>query len=82
LPREDASAAEIESSPAVRLPRDRAGAVRKDLAVDAHTLSTMVPGNADRPGVGLHQRAQHVHRRRLARPVRAEQRKDRAGANL
>ncbi|GIG57684.1 SARP family transcriptional regulator [Longispora fulva] len=30
------------SSPAVRLLRDRAGAVRKDLAVDARTLATMV----------------------------------------
>jgi predicted ATPase/DNA-binding SARP family transcriptional activator len=38
----DASPAEIASSPAVRLLRDRAGAVRKDLGVDAHTLSTMV----------------------------------------
>ena len=38
----DAGPGEIESSPAVRLLRDRAGAVRKDLAVDAHTLSTMV----------------------------------------
>jgi predicted ATPase/DNA-binding SARP family transcriptional activator/tetratricopeptide (TPR) repeat protein len=42
LPHGDASPAEIESSPAVRLLRDRAGAVRKDLGVDAHTLSTMV----------------------------------------
>ena len=41
LPDEDAGPAEIESSPAVRLLRDRAGAVRKDLGVDAHTLSTM-----------------------------------------
>jgi predicted ATPase/DNA-binding SARP family transcriptional activator len=38
----DASPGEIESSPAVRLLRDRAGAVRKDLGVDDHTLSTMV----------------------------------------
>jgi len=38
----DASPGEIESSPAVRLLRDRAGAVRRDLVVDAHTLSTMV----------------------------------------
>jgi predicted ATPase len=38
----DASLAEIESSPAVRLLRDRAGAVRKDLGVDDHTLSTMM----------------------------------------
>jgi len=32
---------EVESSPAVRLLRDRAGAVRKDLVVDAPALSTM-----------------------------------------
>ncbi len=42
LPEADASAGEIESSPAVQLLRDRASAVRKDLAADAHTLSTMV----------------------------------------
>ncbi len=42
LPEGDASPGEIESSPAVQLLRDRAGAVRKDLAVDPHTLSTMV----------------------------------------
>jgi len=41
LPGEDASAGEIESSPAIQLLRDRAGEVRRDLAVDAHTLSTM-----------------------------------------
>ena len=41
LPEEDAGPGEIESSPAVRLLRERAGAVRKDLAVDAHALSTM-----------------------------------------
>jgi predicted ATPase/DNA-binding SARP family transcriptional activator len=41
LPAEDADPGEIESSPAVRLLRDRAAAVRKDLAIDAHTLSTM-----------------------------------------
>jgi predicted ATPase/DNA-binding SARP family transcriptional activator len=33
---------EIESSPAVQLLRDRARAVRRDLVVDAQTLSTMV----------------------------------------
>ena len=38
----DAGLVEIASSPAVRLLRDRAGAVRKDLGVDDHTLSTMV----------------------------------------
>ena len=38
----DGSAGEIASSPAIRLLRDRAGAVRKDLGDDAHTLSTMV----------------------------------------
>jgi predicted ATPase/DNA-binding SARP family transcriptional activator len=42
LPEQDASPGEIRSSPAVRLLRDRAGAVRKDLAADARTLSTMV----------------------------------------
>src|SRR5690349_17252336 len=42
LPEEDAGPGEIESSPAVRLLRDRAGAVRRDLAVDARTLSTML----------------------------------------
>ncbi|MEU8435955.1 BTAD domain-containing putative transcriptional regulator [Streptomyces sp. NPDC029216] len=48
LPRGNAGPAEIESSPAVRLLRDRAGAVRRDLAAgagggaDARTLATMV----------------------------------------
>ena len=42
LPREDAGPEEIESAPAIQLLRDRAGAVRKDLAIDAHTSSTMV----------------------------------------
>ena len=42
LPEAAASPGEIESSPAVQLLRDRAGAVRKDLAADAHTLSMMV----------------------------------------
>ncbi|WP_218022227.1 BTAD domain-containing putative transcriptional regulator [Nocardia amamiensis] len=41
LPGEDADSGEIESSPAVQLLRDRAGAVRKDLAADARALSTM-----------------------------------------
>ncbi|WP_281916972.1 BTAD domain-containing putative transcriptional regulator [Nocardia sputorum] len=41
LPAEDADPGAIESSPAVQLLRDRAGAVRKDLAADARTLSTM-----------------------------------------
>jgi predicted ATPase/DNA-binding SARP family transcriptional activator len=41
LPEGDASAGEIASSPAVRLLRDRAGAVRKDLEVDEHILSAM-----------------------------------------
>ena len=41
LPEEDAGPGEIESSPAVQLLWDRAGAVRKDLAADAHTLLTM-----------------------------------------
>jgi predicted ATPase/DNA-binding SARP family transcriptional activator len=42
VPEADASPGEIESSPAVRLLRDRAGAVRKELTVDARTLATMV----------------------------------------
>ncbi|MER7587078.1 BTAD domain-containing putative transcriptional regulator [Micromonospora sp. NPDC127501] len=41
LPDVDADPCEIETSPAVRLLRDRAGAVRRDLAVDTSTLSTM-----------------------------------------
>ena len=41
LPARDAGPDEIESSPAVRLLRDRAGAVRKDLTIDAHTSATM-----------------------------------------
>ncbi|NEW38485.1 AfsR/SARP family transcriptional regulator [Nocardia cyriacigeorgica] len=41
LPDGTAGPAEIESSPAVQLLRDRAGAVRKDLETDAHTLSTL-----------------------------------------
>ncbi|MEV0030449.1 BTAD domain-containing putative transcriptional regulator [Nocardia sp. NPDC050793] len=41
LPKGDAGPGEIASSPAVRLLRDRAGAVRKDLATDADTLSTL-----------------------------------------
>jgi predicted ATPase/DNA-binding SARP family transcriptional activator len=41
LPAEDAGPGEIESSPAIQLLRDRACAVRKDLVVDAYTLSTM-----------------------------------------
>src|ERR1700722_12877428 len=41
LPEEDAGSADIESSPAVRLLRDRAGEVRRDLASDTSTLATM-----------------------------------------
>ena len=41
LPAEDAGPAEIESSQAVQLLQDRAGAVRRDLAADARTLSDM-----------------------------------------
>ncbi|MFD9904198.1 BTAD domain-containing putative transcriptional regulator [Streptomyces sp. NPDC059063] len=40
LPSQDASPAEIASSPAVQLLRDRAGAVHRDLAADARTLAT------------------------------------------
>ena len=42
VPEQEADPGEIESSPAVRLLRDRAGAVRRGLANDAHGLSTMV----------------------------------------
>ncbi|MCH7232273.1 winged helix-turn-helix domain-containing protein [Glycomyces sp. L485] len=41
LPDGDAGPGRIESAPAVRLLRDRASAVRRDLTVDADTLSTM-----------------------------------------
>ena len=41
VPAEDADPGEIESAPAIRLLRDRAGAVRKDLATDARALSTL-----------------------------------------
>ncbi|MFI1911931.1 BTAD domain-containing putative transcriptional regulator [Nocardia sp. NPDC020380] len=41
LPAAAADAGAIESSPAVQLLRDRAGAVRKDLVADAQTLSSM-----------------------------------------
>ncbi|MFE3001199.1 BTAD domain-containing putative transcriptional regulator [Nocardia sp. NPDC059246] len=41
LPAADADAGAIESSPAVQLLRDRAGAVRQDLGADARTLATM-----------------------------------------
>jgi DNA-binding SARP family transcriptional activator len=42
LPEADASPAEIESSSAVQLLRDRAGAVRKDLTADARTWPVML----------------------------------------
>lgn len=42
LPEGDAGPVEMESSPAVQLLRDRAGAVRRDLVADAPTLATMV----------------------------------------
>ncbi|WP_169950539.1 BTAD domain-containing putative transcriptional regulator [Microbispora sp. H11081] len=41
LPPKEADASEIGSSPAVRLLRDRAGLVRKDIGSDAPTLSAM-----------------------------------------
>jgi predicted ATPase/DNA-binding SARP family transcriptional activator len=41
LPADDAGPGEIEAAPAVRLLRERAGAVRKDLATDATTSSTL-----------------------------------------
>ncbi|MFE0104936.1 BTAD domain-containing putative transcriptional regulator [Streptomyces sp. NPDC059009] len=42
LPKDDAGPDEIESAPAVQLLRDRAGAVRRDLAADTRTQATMV----------------------------------------
>jgi predicted ATPase/DNA-binding SARP family transcriptional activator len=42
LPKDDADPDAVASSPAVRLMRDRAGAVRKDRADDARTLATLV----------------------------------------
>ncbi|HVV19959.1 MAG TPA: BTAD domain-containing putative transcriptional regulator, partial [Pseudonocardiaceae bacterium] len=41
LPAADAQPADIEAAPAVRLLRDRAGAVRNDLATDAATSATL-----------------------------------------
>ncbi|WP_327142525.1 BTAD domain-containing putative transcriptional regulator [Nocardia sp. NBC_01327] len=41
LPAPDAAPADIESSPAVQLLQDRAGAVSRSLTLDAHTLSNM-----------------------------------------
>ncbi|MFF4620162.1 BTAD domain-containing putative transcriptional regulator [Nonomuraea jabiensis] len=41
LPAEGADPSEVASSSAVRLLRDRAGLVRKDIGSDPHTLSTM-----------------------------------------
>ncbi|MFD4197094.1 BTAD domain-containing putative transcriptional regulator [Amycolatopsis thermoflava] len=41
LPADDTDPGKIESAPAVRLLRDRAAAVRKDLGTDAQTLSAM-----------------------------------------
>ena len=62
---------------------------RRELTGDpdcrAHRLGLgrdIMPGDAYRPAVGLHQRGQHVHRRRLARPVRAEQGEDRARTDI
>jgi predicted ATPase/DNA-binding SARP family transcriptional activator len=42
LPEGEASPGEIESSPAIQLLRDRAGAVRREFAVDPRMLPTMV----------------------------------------
>ena len=62
---------------------------RRELTGDpdhrAHRLGLgrdIMPGNPYRPTVGLHQRGQHVHRRRLTRPIRAEQGKDRARTDI
>ena len=42
LPAKGARTSDVASSPAVRLLRDRAGVVRKDIGSDEHTLSAMV----------------------------------------
>ncbi|MFD6158392.1 BTAD domain-containing putative transcriptional regulator [Nocardia sp. NPDC060256] len=42
LPAEDADPADIEAAPAIRLLRDRASAVSRDLATDADTVATMM----------------------------------------
>jgi predicted ATPase/DNA-binding SARP family transcriptional activator len=42
LPEEDADLGAVAAAPAVQLLQERASAVRKDVTVDAHTLSTMV----------------------------------------
>ena len=62
---------------------------RRELTGDpdyrAHRLGVgrdIVPGHPYRPAVGLYQRGQHVDRRRLTRPIRAEQGKDRARRNI
>ena len=53
LPPAGASASEIESAPAIRLLRDRAGAVRGDLAADPSALPTMVRVAAALEGMPL-----------------------------
>ena len=53
LPEGGASPGEIESSPAVQLLRDRARAVRRDLALDARTLSAMARVSRALDGIPL-----------------------------
>jgi len=79
---------QIRHQPQVLFPRQQI-VHRRELTGDpdyrAHRLGlgrNIMPGDAYRPAVGLHQRGQHVHRRRLTRPIRAEQGKDRARGNI
>jgi hypothetical protein len=80
--------AQVHHQLQVLLPRQQL-VHRRELPGDsdrrAHGLGLghdVVPGDADRPPIGLRQRGQHVHRRGLAGPVRAEQGKDRPRGNL
>ncbi|ONI88923.1 AfsR family transcriptional regulator [Saccharothrix sp. ALI-22-I] len=53
LPAADADSRDIESSPAVRLLRDRISAVRKDLTIDADTSATMARVSRALDGIPL-----------------------------
>ena len=66
LPAEDADPGEIESAPAVRLLRDRAGAVRKDLATDA---AHVVDDGARLPGAGRDAAGDRARRGQVAHHV-------------
>jgi len=79
---------QVRHQPQVLFPRQEV-VHRRELTGDpdqrAHRLRfgpNVMPGDAGCPAVGLDQRGQHVHRRGLARPIRAEQGKDRARGNI